>query len=40
MTTPQYAVLAQAELRPSISNAALAKLAFITTQTMRAIVSN
>lgn len=40
LTTPQYAVLAQLELRPSISNAALARSAFITAQTMHGIVSN
>jgi DNA-binding MarR family transcriptional regulator len=40
LTTPQYAVLAQLELRPGISNATLARSAFITAQTMQAIVSN
>lgn len=40
LTTPQYSVLAQTELRPGISNAALARSAFITPQTMHAIVSN
>lgn len=40
LTTPQYAVLAQAELKPGISNAALARSAFITPQTMHGIVSN
>lgn len=40
LTTPQYAVLAQAELKPGISNAALARSAFITAQTMHGIVSN
>lgn len=40
LTTPQYAVLAQLELKPGISNAALAKSAFITAQTMHGIVSN
>lgn len=40
LTTPQYAVLAQAELKPGISNSALAKAAFITAQTMHAIVAN
>lgn len=40
LTTPQYAVLAQAELKPGISNAALARSAFITAQTMHAIVAN
>jgi DNA-binding MarR family transcriptional regulator len=40
LTTPQYAVLAQLELKPGASNAALARSAFITAQTMHAIVSN
>ena len=40
LTTPQYAVLAQLELRPGISNAALARFSFITAQTMHGIVSN
>jgi len=40
LTTPQYAVLAQLELRSGISNAALARFSFITAQTMHAIVSN
>lgn len=40
LTTPQYAVLAQLELRPGISNATLARSAFITAQTMHGIVSN
>jgi len=40
LTTPQYSVLAQAELSPGISNAVLARSAFITPQTMHAIVSN
>ncbi len=40
LTTPQYAVLAQLELRPGISNAALARTSFITAQTMHGIVSN
>ena len=35
LTTPQYAVLAQLELRPGISNAALARSSFITAQTMQ-----
>ena len=39
LTTPQYAVLAQLELRPGISNAALARASFITAQTMHEIVS-
>ena len=40
LTTPQYAVLAQLELRPGISNAALARFAFISAQTMHGIISN
>lgn len=40
LTTPQYAVLAQLELKPGISNAVLARSAFITAQTMHGIVSN
>jgi len=40
LTTPQYAVLAQLELRPGTSNAALARASFITAQTMHGIVSN
>ncbi len=40
LTTPQYAVLAQLELKPGISNATLARASFITPQTMHGIVSN
>jgi DNA-binding MarR family transcriptional regulator len=40
LTTPQYSVLAQLELRPGTSNAALARNSFITAQTMHGIVSN
>lgn len=40
LTTPQYAVLAQLELKPGISNAVLARSSFITAQTMHGIVSN
>jgi len=40
LTTPQYAVLAQLEIRPGISNAALARFSFITAQTMHGIISN
>ena len=40
LTTPQYAVLSQLELRPGISNADLARASFITAQTMHGIVSN
>lgn len=39
LTTPQYAVLSQLELRPGISNAELARASFITAQTMHGIVS-
>jgi DNA-binding MarR family transcriptional regulator len=39
LTTPQYAVLAQLELDPGISNAVLARRSFITPQTMHGIVS-
>ena len=40
LTTPQYGVLAQLELRSGISNADLARSSFITAQTMHGIVSN
>jgi DNA-binding MarR family transcriptional regulator len=40
LTTPQYAVLAQLEIQPGISSAALARAAFITPQSMHAIVLN
>ena len=40
LTTPQYAVLAQLELKPGISNATLARASFITPQTMHGIVAN
>ena len=40
LTTPQYAVLAQLELRSGISNADLARASFITAQSMHGIVSN
>jgi len=40
LTTPQYAVLAQLELKPGASNAALARVSFITAQTMHGIVAN
>ena len=39
LTTPQYAVLAQLELEPGISNAELARRSFITAQTMHGIVA-
>ncbi len=40
LTTPQYAVLAQLEIQPGISSAALARAVFITPQSMHAIVLN
>lgn len=40
LTTPQYAVLSQLEMRPGISNAALARAAFITPQSMHGILCN
>lgn len=40
LTTPQYAVLSQLEIKPGISNAALARASFITPQTMHGIISN
>ncbi|ETZ04423.1 MarR family winged helix-turn-helix transcriptional regulator [Holospora undulata] len=40
LTTPQYAVLAQLELKPGTSNATLERSAFITAKTMHGIVSN
>ena len=40
LTTPQYSVLAQLELRPGISNATLARSSFITAQTMHGIIAN
>jgi DNA-binding MarR family transcriptional regulator len=38
LTTPQYAVLAFLEIDPGASNAALARRAFVTPQTMQAIL--
>jgi len=38
LTTPQYAVLAFLEVEPGASNAALARRAFVTPQTMQAIL--
>jgi DNA-binding MarR family transcriptional regulator len=35
LTTPQYAVLCAIEADPGISNASLARAAFVTAQTMR-----
>ncbi len=40
LTTPQYAVLSALEREPGISNAALARAAFVTAQTMQGIVAN
>lgn len=40
LTTPQYSVLAQLELENGISNAELARRAFIRAQTMHGIVTN
>lgn len=40
LTTPQYSVLSAVELSPGISNAALARAAFVTAQTMQGIVAN
>jgi DNA-binding MarR family transcriptional regulator len=38
LTTPQYAVLAFLKVEPGASNAALARRAFVTPQTMQAIL--
>ncbi len=40
LTTPQYAALALLEADPGLSNAELARRAFVTPQTMNAIVVN
>ena len=40
LTTPQYSVLTAVELEPGISNAALARSAFMTAQSMQGIVAN
>jgi len=40
LTTPQYSVLSALELEPGISNASLARAAFVTAQTMQGIVAN
>jgi DNA-binding MarR family transcriptional regulator len=40
LTSSQYAVLSALELNPGISNAALARAAFVTAQTMQGIVAN
>jgi len=40
ITVPQYNVLSAVELQPGISNAALARGAFVTAQSMQGIVAN
>lgn len=40
ITAPQYAVLNAIELEPGLSNAALARAAFVTAQSMQGIVAN
>lgn len=40
LTTPQYAVLCAIEAEPGISNARLARAAFVTAQTMQGVLSN
>lgn len=40
LTTPQYSVLSTVGSSPGISNAALARAAFVTAQTMQGIVAN
>ena len=40
LTTPQYSVLTAVRADPGISNATLAREAFVTAQTMQAIVAN
>jgi DNA-binding MarR family transcriptional regulator len=40
ITTPQYNVLCAVEVEPGISNAALARSAFVTAQSMQGIVAN
>ncbi|EIC85955.1 MarR family winged helix-turn-helix transcriptional regulator [Serratia sp. M24T3] len=40
LTTPQYAVLSAIEAEPGISNARLARTAFVTPQTMQGILAN
>lgn len=40
LTTPQYAVLTAVDRQPGISNAALARAAFVTAQSMQGIVAN
>jgi DNA-binding MarR family transcriptional regulator len=40
LTAPQYSTLAAIELEPGLSNAELARLSFVTAQTMQGIVAN
>lgn len=40
LTAPQYNVLSAVQLMPGISNAALARAAFVTAQSMQGIVAN
>lgn len=40
LTTPQYAVLCALEAEPGLSNARLARAAFVTAQTMQAVLAN
>jgi DNA-binding MarR family transcriptional regulator len=40
LTTPQYAALSAIELEAGISNASLARAAFVTPQTMQGILAN
>jgi DNA-binding MarR family transcriptional regulator len=40
LTSPQYAVLSAVELEAGISNARLARAAFVTPQTMQGIIAN
>ena len=40
LTTPQYAVLSAVEAEPGLSNARLARAAFVTPQTMQAMLAN
>lgn len=40
LTTPQYAVLSAVEAEPGLSNARLARAAFVTAQSMQGILAN
>jgi DNA-binding MarR family transcriptional regulator len=40
ITAPQYSVLSSLAIEPGISNAALARVAFVTPQTMQGIMAN